>query len=89
MLNTGCILQVLAVFVSFVEVRGSQMGYLIEVRDSRTGYLVHVRDAPGTLPDLESCWDAVAAVAAVGVAAPAAPRHPPAPRMQFIQKWTD
>ena len=34
---------------------------VIEVRDSRTGYLLPVRDAQGTLPDVESCWDAVAA----------------------------
>ena len=32
----------------------------IEVRDSRTGYLLPVRDAQGTLPDVESCWDAIA-----------------------------
>ena len=35
------------------------------MRDSRTGYLVPVRDAPGTLPDLERCWDAAVAVATV------------------------
>ena len=29
------------------------------------GILVPVRDAPGTLPDLQSCWDAVVAAAAV------------------------
>ena len=33
--------------------------------DSRTGYLLPVRGGPGSLPDLESCWDAVVAVAAV------------------------
>ena len=45
----------------------------VEVRDSRTGYLLPVRDAQGTLPDVESCWDA--AVAAVAVAAaPAGPQ---------------
>ena len=47
----------------------------LEVRDSQTGYLLPVRDAQGTLPDVESCWDAVAV--AVAVAGAAAPRRPP------------
>ena len=53
------------------------------MRDSRTGYLLPARDAQGTLPDVESCWDAVAvvpvvAVAAAGAAAAgAAARRPP------------
>ena len=46
------------------------------MRDSRTGYLLPVRDAQGTLPDVESCWDAdaaaIAVAAAVAAAAPAA-----------------
>ena len=35
------------------------------MRDSQTGYLLPVRDAQGTLPDLESCWDAVAVAAVI------------------------
>ena len=56
-----------------------------EVSDSRTGHLVTVRGGQGTLPDVESCWDATAAVVAVAGAPAAAPRRPVPPRMQFIQ----
>ena len=41
------------------------MRIYIEVRDSRTGYLLPVRGCRGTLPDLESCWDAATVAAAV------------------------
>ena len=57
-------------------------GHFIEVRDSQTGYLLPVRDAEGTLPDVESCWDA-AAVAVAAVPPPAtapAPTRPSPPR---------
>ena len=47
----------------------------VEVRDSRTGYLLPVRDAQGTLPDVKSCLDTVAAVA-VAVAAARPAGHP-------------
>ena len=58
--------------------------FYIEVRDSQTGYLLPVRDAQGTLPDVESCWDAAAVAAAAAVAVAAAAPHrpvPPVPKM--------
>ena len=49
---------------------------MIEVRDPQTGYLLAVRDAEITLPDLESCWDAVAAAVSWFQGGAIAPRTP-------------
>ena len=50
------------------------------MRDSQAAYLVPVRGGQGTLPDVESCWDAATAAVAVATRAPppgaAAPLRP-------------